>query len=291
MKATVLIEDTTCREDLFSQHGIAVYLETDGPTVLFDMAYNEKMVQNSKTLGKNLSAVDFAVISHGHDDHGGGAAAFCSVNASAPIYLHSRAVTDTHYTKKPETGAPYRSADFSSEGFDERFRFVEGKAESGSTAYRLPDWEGMTFLYHFSKEGMIPEGNKNLFVRQAGGEGGMYETDTFIHETALLVEREEKTLLLTGCSHSGIGNMVYDARKVAQAGKIDVVIGGFHLITSGMQSAGSRDQVEKLVSELSAYPQTKFYTGHCTGAASYKILKELMGDQIESISSGTVITL
>lgn len=286
MRATVLIEDTACSDNLAAQHGIAVYLETDGPVILFDTSYDEKMVQNSETLGRDLSKVDFAVISHGHNDHGGGAKAFCAVNPSAPLYLHSRAVTDAHFAKKPEETA-YRNADFSSEGVDSRFRFVNRMKESGAHSCILPEQEGFTFLYHFSKEGMIPEGNRNLYV----GRDGSYEQDPFLHETALLVEREGKTLLLTGCSHSGIGNMVRDAVRIAKAGEIDVVIGGFHLITSGMKSAGSRSQVEKLARELAEFSRTRFYTGHCTGAASYKILKELMGDRVESICSGTIIEL
>lgn len=42
---------------------------------------------------------------------------------------------------------------------------------------------------------------------------------------------------------------------------------------------------------LNKYPDTVFYTGHCTGDAAYKILKGVMGDQIKSFSTGMQILL
>ena len=92
MKITVLLENTACRADLCAAHGLSLYIEACGRRVLFDMGPDEGFLQNAGSLGVDLTAVDLAVLSHGHDDHGGGLAAFCRVNPTAPVYVHRRAL-------------------------------------------------------------------------------------------------------------------------------------------------------------------------------------------------------
>jgi len=41
--------------------------------------------------------------------------------------------------------------------------------------------------------------------------------------------------------------------------------------------------------ELTAYPDTKFHTGHCTGKKAFGHLKELMKDRIFEFKTGTAI--
>ena len=47
------------------------------------------------------------------------------------------------------------------------------------------------------------------------------------------------------------------------------------------------DEVGKFLLETGA----KFYTGHCTGIPAYERLKEIMGDKIDYLASGSVETL
>ena len=72
MKVTVLAENSACREDLTPQHGLSLYIETNGKKILFDMGQDDTFAQNAKTLGIDLSQADLAIISHGHYDHVGG---------------------------------------------------------------------------------------------------------------------------------------------------------------------------------------------------------------------------
>ena len=73
MKITALIENTCTREGVSPEHGLCLYIETkEGQTVLFDMGQSALFAENAKALGLDLGKVDFAVLSHGHYDHGGG---------------------------------------------------------------------------------------------------------------------------------------------------------------------------------------------------------------------------
>ena len=72
MKVIVLSENTTNDPRLGAEHGLSLYIEACGKKILFDTGQGDLFAENAKTLGVDLAAVDFAVISHGHYDHGGG---------------------------------------------------------------------------------------------------------------------------------------------------------------------------------------------------------------------------
>ena len=91
VRVTALLENTAGRAGLCAAHGLSLYIETPRHKILFDMGPGDEFLSNAEKLGVDLTAVDLAVLSHGHDDHGGGLAAFCRVNDHAPIYLHRSA--------------------------------------------------------------------------------------------------------------------------------------------------------------------------------------------------------
>ena len=91
MKITCLAENTTSRPDIEAEHGLSLYIETNGKKILFDMGQGELFIRNAKRLGIDLSDVDIAVISHGHYDHGGGLRSFLEINKKAPVYISEHA--------------------------------------------------------------------------------------------------------------------------------------------------------------------------------------------------------
>ena len=64
MKIVTLAENTACREDLTAEHGLSLYIETGAYKILFDMGQTDAFAKNAQVLGIDLSAVDFAVLSH-----------------------------------------------------------------------------------------------------------------------------------------------------------------------------------------------------------------------------------
>lgn len=69
------------------EHGLSLYLEGKGHRILFDTGQSENFAVNAKRLGVDLAAVDLAILSHGHYDHGGGLKRFLELNQKAPVYL------------------------------------------------------------------------------------------------------------------------------------------------------------------------------------------------------------
>ena len=96
MKITVLVENTTSNADFIAEHGLSLLINSNEKTILFDCGQTDAFIKNAKTLGVDLSQVDFLILSHGHYDHGGGLKDFLKINKKATLYLPQNAF-DGHY--------------------------------------------------------------------------------------------------------------------------------------------------------------------------------------------------
>ena len=72
MKITALAENSSARPDLGSEHGLSLFIETADIRLLFDMGQSGLFAENARKLGVDLTSAELAVLSHGHNDHGGG---------------------------------------------------------------------------------------------------------------------------------------------------------------------------------------------------------------------------
>ena len=121
----------------------------------------------------------------------------------------------------------------------------------------------------------MPKGNQNLYVQNTAGN---YIHDDFRHELALYVDG----LLFTGCAHSGLENIL-----AACPWPVHTVIGGFHLL----DDYETEEELAALAQRMKAkYPNTQFYTSHCTGDKVFAVLKTIMGNQLHAFSCGITIT-
>lgn len=103
MKVTMLLENDLERQDLKNVHGLSFYIETEEKKVLFDFGPDDSFMRNAEKLGIDLKEVDLAVLSHGHQDHGGGIFEFLHYNKKAKVYIQEEAFLP-HYSKR-ENGA------------------------------------------------------------------------------------------------------------------------------------------------------------------------------------------
>lgn len=262
MKITVLAENTACREDLTCEHGLSLLLETGGYRILFDAGQTDAFAKNADNLGIDLGSVDFAVLSHGHYDHGGGLSCFLERNSTAPVYVNREAFGG-HYNGTEK----YIGLDPTLRGHprliltDSVLNLAPGITLHPGSALPCPQAiqsHGLTLL-----------------------ESGRFHPDTFRHEQYLRIEEGGKVFLISGCSHKGILNIAGHFRP-------DVLIGGFHFMK--LDPGTDADALSRAARGLLEYPTT-YYTGHCTGLSQYAFLKEQMGHRLQALSTGTVIEL
>ena len=259
MKITVLIENRTNDESLAAEHGLSLYIETARGTILFDTGQSGKFADNADRLGIGLERVDFAVLSHGHYDHGGGLFRFLERNRHAEVYVNENAFR-RHLNRKGEYI-----------GLDPRLR-ESGRLVLTGDEYAIRDGvslytcDGADLKYPIDSAGLSAESD------------GRIVPDTFRHEHYLLIEEEGKRYLISGCSHKGILNL-------AARFEPDVLVGGFHFKDVKTDREG-RDRLTQAARELLSH-RTVYYTGHCTGAEQFDLMKKIMGDRLEYISTGS----
>ena len=272
MKITAVIENTT-HMNMPVEHGLCLYIEKkDGKRILFDMGQSGMFAKNAETLGLSIADVDYAVVSHGHYDHGGGLKIFLTENYKAPIYIHKEAFLP-HYSLR-ETGLRYI-------GLDNELKRNE----------RLILCDD---IIHIDKHMMLfagvqgncctPPGNRLLY--------GPSETahDTFRHEQSLIVEEDSKVILFAGCAHCGIVNILRKMEKLT--GKVPThVFAGMHLVKNGLDEETENTFISTLAHELLNYESTRFYTMHCTGTEQYKKLESIMHSHIQYLSCGESVTI
>lgn len=271
MKIVSLV-DNIKKEDLGAEHGLSFYIETKKHKLLFDLGASDLFLKNAEKLGVDIKQVDTVVISHGHDDHGGGLKTFLNINDTAKVYISSLAFGN-YYSEK-EGNYEYIGLDQNLKD-NNRLYFING-------FYKID--EELTL---FSKVDSVSEkfaSNKNLKKK----ENDKYTEDDFLHEVNLILTEEDKKMLIAGCSHTGIDNIInkfyYFDGSFPKA-----VFGGLHLMKfkkeEDKEAAFSRIQKIALISSSS------FYTCHCTGEENYLKLKTILKDQIEYLYSGEKIII
>ncbi|MDN5357092.1 MAG: 7,8-dihydropterin-6-yl-methyl-4-(beta-D-ribofuranosyl)aminobenzene 5-phosphate synthase [Candidatus Methanomethylophilaceae archaeon] len=262
MKVHVLVENSSNRGGPEGEHGLSLFIETKEKVILFDTGQGDRFVRNAEILGADLGKVDATVISHGHYDHGGGIAAFLEANGRAPVYVHRRGF-ETHLSLQSDGGYADIGLDPSLEN-NSRIMLTDGETKI---------FEGALLFCDVESTYPVPSGNGTLFSKI----GNVLRSDDFGHEQSLVLEEDGKIVLVAGCSHRGIANIVEKAKDMM--GRYpDTVIGGFHL-RSWSGGPGNGSEVRR-VSDILLETGARFYTGHCTGETAYGQMKEALGDRI-----------
>lgn len=274
MVIKVLSENTSASENFGSEHGLSLYIEANNHKILFDTGMSSLFAENAGKMNVDLSDVDLAVLSHGHYDHGGGLESFFEINSMSKIYCRKSAF-EKHYAQRPNGDIDYIGLDETLLAND-RFVFC---------GEHLKIDEGLELFSGVKGDLLYPPGNFNLLVQA----GESYNKDDFAHEQNLIIRENGKSVLIVGCAHKGIVNIIEHYRS-AKGGMPDYIIGGFHLKYSGNNDGNNQDIVGQIGEYLSD-TKVRYYTCHCTGMEAFSRLKTIMGEQIEYISAGSQLTI
>jgi 7,8-dihydropterin-6-yl-methyl-4-(beta-D-ribofuranosyl)aminobenzene 5'-phosphate synthase len=277
MKITVLAENSVCKSDslnLKAENGLSLYIEFEGRKILFDTGQSDLFIQNAAKLGIDLSQVDYLVISHGHFDHGGGLKHFLKINKKAKIFLHIYA-THKFYTKIFGF-IPYYV------GLDQRIVAQKNRIYFLEEDTQIED--NIILLEGFTEDFPQPESNKALFEKVKS----KFITDKFNHELAMLLIENDEIVLFTGCSHSGIINIIEEVKLFSKTMKIKTTFGGFHIHNPICKKNESPEYIDKLAEALGETDPV-FYTGHCTGESNFWYISGWMCRRIKTMNTGEVI--
>lgn len=268
VKIVVLLENTTESSKLKCKHGLSLYAETEKHKILFDMGPNDLFLRNAETLGVDIADIDIAVISHGHVDHCGGLKYFLGKNQKAKIYIRPQAL-EAHYVKV--IGIPFYAGIDRALLSADRFVFADD-------IHAIDD--EITLFSNVTGQFPLPGSDGNLFVKR----NGRMIPDDFCHEQNLMITSGDNRILICGCAHAGIVNIVRRAKTLVGHDPT-TVIGGFHLYEP-TKKCYERDEYIDSVAAALAEIKSSYYTCHCTGEKACEKMKARLGAHLTYLRTG-----
>lgn len=215
MKLTVLVDNNTYIDQYYyGEPAVSYYIEDGDERILFDTGYSDIIIKNGNKLPIDLSKITKIIFSHGHNDHTGG---FWHISnqydlADVELIAHPDAL------KIKKENNELIGLDLTEEAVKKICRVSCSKEPM-----RVSD--NIIFL------GEIP--NLNSFERRTAigkqHKDGCQCDDFVLDDTALVYKGKDGLFIITGCSHSGICNIIEYAKKVCNNHKVSGIIGGFHL--------------------------------------------------------------
>ena len=266
MKLTVLMDNNTYIDQYYlGEPAVSYYIEDGDARILFDCGYSDAFIKNAEAMGIDLSKLTHIVFSHGHDDHTRGLKFLREKFDLSDVQIIAH--PDCFYPREDETvafGAPYLAEEVASFS-----HLTLSKAPITLT-------ERLTYL------GQI-EDTFDFEQRYALGRRGTEEgwtPDYCYDDTALAYRGEDGLFIITGCSHSGICNIIQQAKRVCGDDRIAGVLGGFHLFDVD-------DRLSATIDYLESCQIQDFYPCHCVSLkAKAKMMEKL---DVEEVGVGLVI--
>ena len=273
LKITTLIENLPdAGENLQFEHGFSVFIEAEGKRILFDTGQSGAFVKNAKMLGIDLSTVDMLVLSHGHYDHTGGVPEFLSVcKKKLPVYVGKEFFSPKYKLLEDGTwkynGNPFENSLLSTKNV---VHFVEEDVILLS--------ESLYLFKNFARVNDFETVNPKFFIKKEDG----FEQDLFPDEIALGIKTEHGLVLLVGCSHVGIVNILEHVKKHLRL-PVAAVIGGTHLVEAGEK------RLKETVTAIKAHGVKTIAVSHCTGEAGMALLQKEFPEGFVLNNTGNVM--
>ena len=247
MKLTVLLDNNTyIGEYYLGEPGLCYYIEEDGLTMLLDTGYSDVALRNAPKLGCDLGKVQKIALSHGHNDHTGGLAYMAKTMDISGVEVLAH--PDAFLPKRNDNGKMFGSP-MSEDELDKVTRL------SFSTE---PVWltDKLVWLGEIPR---VHAWEKNLSLGEAtdSEDSDEWHKDSLPDDTALALKTPKGVFVITGCSHSGICNIITRALEVCGDRRLYGVMGGMHLTSLDERSEKSIAFMESLHPEV-------LYPAHCT---------------------------
>lgn len=274
LKVTIL--STMLAERGLGEWGFAALVEADGHRILFDTGmYSDVVLKNAATLKVDLADVPDVILSHSHFDHVGGLMTLReSVRGKNPAALATVHGAEGLFYKRIEGGPPILANPL----LVARPAFEAAGGVFKIHAQPVELYPGVWF------SGPVP---RKFPERNFPGQGrlespaGVAE-DTVPEDAALFIDTADGLVVITGCGHAGVVNILEHARATVRPAKIHALIGGIHLFNAEEKT------LAWTAGKLREFGVENFIGAHCTGLeVVYRFRQELGLDRAHAVVGAT----
>ena len=252
------IDAPSVADSLRAEHGFsALVTVTRGDerhTILFDLGVSPNgLIENMDRLEVAAADIEAVVLSHGHFDHTGGIEGLVRRlgRPAMPMILHPAAYTRRRAAPPgvdptplpPPSRSALEGAGFELvEATDPSVLFADTVLVTGEVARTTPFERGFPFFERTNGSGWEAEPH-------------------LLDDQALVVNlRDRGLVILSGCGHSGIVNIVRHAQAVTGVSRVHAILGGFHL-----SGAYFEPVIAPTIDAFRGFDPAVIVPAHCTG--------------------------
>ena len=281
LKITVMAEDSVGYDSaLLGQHGISLLLTARSAgvekNILVDVAQDpEALLANFETMAISPAGIDAIVLTHCHYDHTRGLARILRAigRSDIPVIAHPD-IFRLNFVQTP---------------FLRHVGVMPGDLkpqieDAGGVLFMTRD--PLQLLPGLMTTGEVERTNdfEDAGIDLCTIEKGRVKTDTMADDISVVAVIEDRGLVVvTGCCHAGIVNVLATARRISGVGKVVGLLGGLHLVEA------SETRIGKTVEGIRAVDPDWVYAGHCTGFRAQAALYGALGKRFAPLQTGMVI--
>jgi len=255
--------------------GVSYLIQDESRKILFDVGYSDVFIKNAQKMNIHFWDLDYLVLSHGHLDHTWGLVPLVKLYTEAEIekinYHKPTLIAhpSSFFTKKVK-GLKQIGSIISQEELNKHFRMKLSKA---------PVWitEKLVFLGEIER-------NNDFEAKNPIGKvvkGNFEEDDYLIDDSALAYRLSKGLVIITGCSHSGICNIIEYAKKICGDDRIIDIVGGFHLLNP------KKEQLQGTLEYMKKLKPKEVHACHCTDLNSRIALSRVIN--LKEVGAGQTL--
>ena len=208
------LSENTANFGFLAEWGISILVEVDQTKILLDTGMSYSLVHNAQILGVDLRTIDWVVLSHAHPDHTGGLREFLMRKGECQIIGHPDIWANKHV------------------------RFEPGKERYNGIPFSREELESLSAKFIMTKEpfsitdrimttGEIPmvTAYEDIDDRLNVKENGKLKPDTIADDLALIINADFGLVVILGCAHRGVVNILRHAKNLTGIQKVFMCYG------------------------------------------------------------------
>lgn len=273
VKITTLLENSIGEHlGLQCEHGLSFFVEANNKKIIFDTGQSRMFMDNAEKLQVDVTKADAVVLSHGHYDHTGGMKPlYNELSKAVPLYVHQDL-----FVKKFRIENKVQQ--FLGNDFDETWL----KDQNVNVQLVKEDvfelFEDVYLVSNFDRTAENLTDNPLYQVKN----GNEYIVDDFHDELSMVVRTNEGLVILLGCSHAGVGNIVSTIKSRID-GDINTIVGGTHLVQA------TDERIEGAIKLFQKMDIKHVGVSHCTGKKAGAEFESAFKDKYFYNSTGTIL--